>query len=255
MMKLDEAITRRTLSALPAPTRTLFTCFLLTIGIGYAAALFYLFLVDVDPHQKVGIGIAEGIARKYHGARSKTRLESALRGPMSDRLEEPDKQEILRWLHDGASEDGFAEVQPIFEKICMNCHKPATGLPIPPLTGFEDIRKVAQVDMGLSFLQLARVSHVHLFGMSIIFLLTGGIFAFSAVSAKLRLLIIAVPYVSIWADVGSWWIMKYQPDFAYAVLIGGALMGVSLAAQILISIWEMWFTGSAAPPATHSEVS
>jgi hypothetical protein len=49
--------------------------------------------------------------------------------------------------------------------------------------------------------------------------------------------------------------MKYQPDFAYAVLIGGALMGVSLAAQILISIWEMWFTASAAPPATHSEVS
>jgi len=113
-------------------------------------------------------------------------------------------------------------------------------MPIPPLTSFEDVRKVAQVDTGLSFLQLARVSHVHLFGMSIIFLLTGGIFAFSAVRAKLRVLVIVVPYVSIWADIGSWWITKYQPGFAYAVLIGGGLMGVALAAQILISIWEMW---------------
>lgn len=255
MTKLDESIATRTLAALSVPTRALFTCFLLTIGIGYVAALFYLFLVDVDPHQKVGIGIAEGIAQKYHGVRSKTRLEAALRGPMSDRLEEGDKQEILRWLQDGGSADGFTKVQPIFEKICVKCHDPATGMPIPALTSFEDVRKVAEVDTGLSFLQLARVSHVHLFGMSIIFLLTGAIFAFATIPAKLRMLIIVVPYLSIWADIGSWWITKYQPGFAYVVLFGGGLMGVALAAQILISLWEMWFKDSVAPAASHSTIA
>jgi len=29
--------------------------------------------------------------------------------------------------------------------------------------------------------------------------------------------------------------------FAWVVVIGGALMGLALAAQILISLWEMWF--------------
>jgi len=250
MTKSEESMTVRTLGTLSTPMRALLTCFLVTIGVGYVAALLYLFLVDIDPHQKVGVGIAEGIAQKYHGTRGNTRLEAALRGPMSDRLGEPDKQEILRWVHDGASADGFAKVKPIFERICTQCHSPTTGMPIPPLTSFEDIRKVAQVDTGLSFIQLARVSHVHLFGMSIIFLLTGGIFAFSAVPAKLRLLIIVVPYVSIWTDIGSWWITKYQPGFAYAVLIGGGLMGVALAAQILISIGEMWIKGPPVPDAT-----
>jgi hypothetical protein len=28
--------------------------------------------------------------------------------------------------------------------------------------------------------------------------------------------------------------------FAWVVVIGGALMGLALAAQILIAIWEMW---------------
>ncbi|OGA68278.1 MAG: hypothetical protein A3G81_02650 [Betaproteobacteria bacterium RIFCSPLOWO2_12_FULL_65_14] len=53
--------------------------------------------------------------------------------------------------------------------------------------------------------------------------------------------ILAMPFFAIWADIGSWWITKYEPVFAWVVVIGGALMGLALAAQILISLWEMWF--------------
>jgi hypothetical protein len=42
-------------------------------------------------------------------------------------------------------------------------------------------------------------------------------------------------------DIGSWWVTKYySPVFAYVVLLGGAFMGLSLACQILLSLWEMW---------------
>ncbi|MBI4714587.1 MAG: hypothetical protein HY760_01335 [Nitrospirae bacterium] len=41
-------------------------------------------------------------------------------------------------------------------------------------------------------------------------------------------------------DIGSWWFTKWEPVFAYTVIIGGILMGFSLAAQILIPLWEMW---------------
>jgi hypothetical protein len=229
------------LGTLSAPVRMLFTCFLLTIGAGYLIALSYLFVMDIEPYQKVGMTVVEGIEAKYHGQRGKTRLEAALRGPMSDKLTPADSEKIIQWIHNGATPEGFTLVQPIFEKICIACHSEKSGLPIPPLTTFDQVKEVAQVDTGTSLGELARVSHIHMFGISIIFLLTGGIFALSEISTKWRMLIIVLPYFAIWADIGAWWITKYEPIFAYVVLFGGGLMGVALAAQILISLWEMWF--------------
>ena len=36
------------------------------------------------------------------------------------------------------------------------------------------------------------------------------------------------------------------PAFAYVVLIGGVGMGLALAAQIFISLWEMWIDAAKA---------
>ena len=249
MAEVSSSMAGATLGTLPRPMRALFTCFLLTIGIGYIAALFYLFLVDVDPHRKMGMSTAEGISMKYHGREGGTRLEAALGGSMSDRAAPADKQAILEWVRHGANEADFASVQPLFEKTCAVCHSPKSGLPVPPLTNYEEVRKVAAGDTGAGVSQLARVSHVHLFGISIIFLLTGGIFALSEVPIRLRIAILILPYAAIWADIGSWWITKYVPVFSWVVLIGGGLMGLMLAAQILISLWEMWFKRSSFTPA------
>ena len=238
-----------TLATLPRPMRALFTCFLVTIGIGYIAALFYLFLVDVDPHRKMGMSTAEGISMKYHGRDGGTRLEAALAGTMSDRASPADKQAILDWVKRGANEADFASVKPLFEKTCVACHSTKSGFPIPPMTSYEEVRKLAAVDTGAGIGQLARVSHVHLFGISLIFLLTGGIFAMSEVSVRPRVAILVLPYAAIWADIGSWWITKYLPIFSWVVLVGGAIMGLMLAAQILISLWEMWFKKTSLAPA------
>jgi hypothetical protein len=42
-------------------------------------------------------------------------------------------------------------------------------------------------------------------------------------------------------DIGSWWFTKIEPFFAYTVITGGVLMGISLAVQILLPLYEMWF--------------
>ena len=81
-----------------------------------------------------------------------------------------------------------------------------------------------------------------------IFLLTGGIFALSEVSVRPRVAILILPYVAIWADIGSWWMTKYLPIFSWVVLVGGGIMGLMLAAQILVSLWEMWFKKSSMAP-------
>lgn len=249
MLKFTEFSSGSNLRTITTPMRALFTFFLLTVGIGYIMALFYLFLVDVEPHQKMGMNASDGISMKYGGQQGKTRLEAALRGSMSDRLDPVDSQEIIQWIRGGATANAYEKVKSNFEKNCISCHSAKSGLPVPPLTSFEEVLKVTKVDTGASLSQLARVSHVHLFGIGIIFLLTGAIFALSEVSEKLRLVIIVLPYVTIWADIGAWWVTKYEPIFAYVVLIGGGFMGLALALQILISLWEMWFKSAQLIPA------
>lgn len=139
------------------------------------------------------------------------------------------------------SETGYAAVKPMFDRSCIACHNPSSGLQIPSLATFQDVQKLTRVDTGQSILQLARVSHIHLFGISIIFLLTGVVFSLSETPVWLRISLVVVPYLAILADISSWWFTKFTPVFfGYVVVIGGAIWGLALAAQILISLWEMW---------------
>ncbi len=230
------------LRSLPIAFRALFSSFLILIGVGYLMALAYMYLVVIEPHQQMGEGLAAGISDEYHGLpKGKTLLESALMGPMADKLGAADRSRILQWIQAGATVDGYPQVEPIFAQNCIGCHM-ANAHSIPPLANFADVQKVAAADTGTSLTDLAEVSHIHLFGISIIFLLTGAVFALSTTPVWVRVFFVVVPYLTILMDIGSWWFTKYLDPafFAYVVLGGGAGMGLALAAQILISLWDMW---------------
>lgn len=235
------------LHRLPAPLRVLFSCFLLMIGVGYLMALSYLYMVDVEPHQKMGMGMISGIAMKYHGTSAGTRLAAALRGVMADKIDPDDREKVLRWVESGASAKGYEAVKPVLDKNCVPCHNSRSGQPIVPLTNYQEIQKVTQTDKGPSIAQLARVSHVHLFGLSVLFLLTGAIFSLSETPTWLRVLLVIIPYLAIVADIGAWWATKFDPLFAVVVISGGALMGLALAGQIFISLWDMWLRTAKGP--------
>jgi hypothetical protein len=226
---------------LPVTLRTLFSSFLIVIGIGYLMALSYLFLVDIEPHHQEGQGPVEGISEKYHGSTSGTRLEAALKGTMADKLTTEERDQVFQWIRAGATADGYVKIEPILTQKCGICHSARSGLPISPLTSFEDVQKVTKTDTGLSLLQLAKVSHIHLFGISMMFVLTGAIFSLSATPIWFRVAVLVVPYLAIIMDIGSWWATKYyDPVFAYIVLVGGAFMGLAMACQIFVSLWDMW---------------
>jgi hypothetical protein len=50
-----------------------------------------------------------------------------------------------------------------------------------------------------------------------------------------------IPFAAMLLDVVSWFITKTIPEFAYVVIFSGALMGLSMGMQILLSIYQMWF--------------
>jgi hypothetical protein len=226
------------LKGLPVPVKVLFTSFLLTIGAAYIFALAYLYFIDVEPHRDVGMGLLQATIHKYYGNRGDTRLEKAIRGTMGERLTAEEERDISIWIKDGASAEEFLKVKPIFDRSCVVCHRPGSGL--IPLTTYEEVRAITDIDFGESIRVLSRVSHIHLFGMSFIFILTGIIFSMSEMNIYLKLLIIALPFIAMWIDIGSWWFTKFQPAFAYTVIIGGVLMGIAFGAQVFISLYEMW---------------
>jgi len=230
-----------TLRRLPSAFRALFSCFLIVIGIGYLTALSLLFLVDIRPNEGAGKSLVEDISEQYHGLPRSTRLETALKGPMSTMASPDERNRIFKWIHSGATKRGYAAVVPIFKANCVSCHNPQNNPSIPPLTSYDEVKQLVKTNTGEDIEELARVSHIHLFGISLIFMVTGVIFALSETPAWLRVTLVVIPYLTIIMDIGSWWLTKYlDPAFAYVVLIGGGAMGLALAAQIVIPLWEMW---------------
>jgi hypothetical protein len=52
---------------------------------------------------------------------------------------------------------------------------------------------------------------------------------------------VVIPFLAMMLDVLSWFVTRSLPSFAYVVVASGALMGVSMGLQILLSVWQMWF--------------
>jgi hypothetical protein len=112
---------------------------------------------------------------------------------------------------------------------------------LPDFTQFENIAKRAETDSGASFSSLARVSHIHLFGIAFIFMFVGLIFSLAAgVPPMLKASAIVMPYIFLLVDISSWWLTKLSPHFAWLVIIGGGMMALSFAFMWVVSMYEMW---------------
>lgn len=238
-----------TLRKLPCSLKALFTSYLLVMGVGYAMSLFYLFLMDVDPHRKMGMSSVAGVIHKYYGRRDVTKLESALRGTMSEYVRAEERDQILEWIRTGAQRESYPKIEPILLNNCAVCHD--KGAIPPPTSSYEDALRLTVADRGASILQLARVSHVHLFGIAFLFFLSGLIFCLAELREGIKIVVVSMPFAAMFLDILSWWLTKYQPLFAYTVLGGGALMSLGVPIQILIPLHQMWILprrNPSAPP-------
>lgn len=219
--------------------RLLCTFVLLTLGLGYCFATILIWETHVGLDGKPGLS-ARDIVIAYRGDVS-TRLELALKGSMSDRIDPVSRARIFQWIEEGTQEASYNTViKPILAEKCLLCHG-GSNPHIPDLSSFEKIKSVAVRSTGVSIGTLVRVSHIHLFGLTFIFAVTGFIFSLTYVKIWIKRILITAPFIAIYLDVGSWWVTKVSEPFAYVVILGGALMGCSFAAQFFISMRHMWF--------------
>jgi hypothetical protein len=228
-------------SELPLSMRTLFTATLIVLGIAYLFAMIQIYDVHAGRDGKPGLS-AEDIAIAYSGSKTATRLESALSGPMSGMLPADERATIIGWVHRGLDNAEYdSTIKPIIERRCLACHD-GSNPHIVNLNGYENIAKVAQIDTGMSLTTLVRVSHIHMFGITFIFFIMGLIFSHAYVRPVwFKSAVIALPFLSIVIDIGSWYLTKINTAFAWAVIIGGGLMGLSFAIQWFVSMYQIWF--------------
>jgi len=224
---------------LPLPIRSLFTGYILVIGIGLLMAGAQVLLTHGMADGKFGVSV-DDIVYSYYGDRSNSKLETKLRGSMQDKASEKVKREIIMWAQTGASRDAWNEnIGAHFQQNCVACHSVIPA--IPSFTTYEGVLPSAAVDTGETIDALARVSHIHLFGIAFIFFFVGFIFNQAVgVQPLLKSVLIFTPFAFLLVDVLSWWLTKWYPGFAIFTIIGG--VGYSLASTIMLltCLYQMW---------------
>ena len=228
-----------TLRNSPFSVRIFCSSVLLTLGIAYTLALVYLYAQEVRPHRLQGHGLVQGIANTYHGIPGETQLLASLRGTMATTVTPEEFADIEAWVLAGAPEATYGEkVGPIIENNCASCH--GEGGYFPLLTSFEDVEPLTQPDAGVDVKRLARMTHVHVLAIPLVFFMLGSFFVRTRYPEKLKAVLVALPFAAVVWDIAHWWITRMEPSAAAGVVMGGALMSLGFASQWFLTAWDTW---------------
>jgi hypothetical protein len=231
-------------SELPYSQRVLYTATLLILGIAYSFALLQIYFTYAG---RAGGNPAlityRDIVVGYSGNRNGSRLETALRGPMSRMISSDDREAIFAWLQNGSQRETYDKVvKPILDSDCMDCHD-GSNPHRPNLNGYDNLKQMTAVDTGPTIATLVRVSHIHLFGLTFIFFVMGLMFTHSYVRPVwLKCTIVALPFAAIVIDVSSWYIIRLFNPFALVEIAAGTVMAACFASMWLVTMYQLWFS-------------
>ena len=91
------------------------------------------------------------------------------------------------------------------------------------------------------FVWTLKWTHIHLFGMNMIFIFLGAITLFLDLSVKLRLWLVALPFFGVIADIAAMWLKGFvSPVFFWLHVPGGGLFGIIFGFVSPRALWEMW---------------
>ncbi len=239
-------------SEMPYSQRFLYTATLLILGMGYLFALLNVYFTYAGKAGGNPLLLSyRDIVVAYSGSGQGSRLEGALRGPMSTMLPPDESNVLIAWANQGAKQAAYEkDVKPTLDRRCMACHD-GSNPHLPNLSTYEGLKKVTEKDTGASVATLVRVSHIHLFGLTFIFFIMGLMFTHAYVRPVwLKCLVVVAPYFAIVMDVSSWYFTKLYNPFAWVVIGAGALMASCFAFMWLVTMYQMWL---AAPPKMVAE--
>mgnify|MGYP001588507276 CR=1 FL=1 len=92
----------------------------------------------------------------------------------------------------------------------------------------------------ISYRGLLEGTHFHLFDFAIVLLLVNHLTVFSGLNQRLKLLLIAVSFMSGFLDIASGWLIRFvSPEFAYLKVLGFITFQVSFAILLVSSFFAL----------------
>ena len=91
------------------------------------------------------------------------------------------------------------------------------------------------------FVWTLRWTHIHLFGMGIIFIFMGIISLLLDAGTTFRAWLIVLPFMGVLIDILAMWLKAFvSPIFFWLHLPGGGIFGLVFVYVSLRALWEMW---------------
>jgi hypothetical protein len=91
------------------------------------------------------------------------------------------------------------------------------------------------------FIWTLRWTHIHLFGMSMIFIFLGTVTVFLDMSIKAKSWLVALPFVGVVVDIAAMWLKAFvSPVFFWLHIPGGGLFAVVFVFVFFRAMTEMW---------------
>lgn len=113
---------------------------------------------------------------------------------------------------------------------------------------FDDVpveKKVTPFYQTDEFIFALKFTHIHIFGMSAIFILMGILVLFLDISQRIRIWLIVLPFIGIIIDLASVWLKLFiDPVFFWLHIPGGVLFGAVFAVDSALMLWQMWMNPS-----------
>ena len=314
----DDVPHRFVLRDLPLVPRLVIAVFLMSVGVGYFAALVQLhfqaaspgrLLPDMDDAARIYNGDPNGKSQlerlltqeenlPFNGSGSMraafTSRSSGWKGQINKRAKEekldlPEAEKHLRgdrdgerlallaWIRAGAPEKPFesndfelagvpddqpitarylikddegnpvrprrVRIQNLLDDRCVRCHKEGGQVSDAPLETYDDVKNYCDVEArghAMSLTKLAQTTHVHLLGFSMLYGLTGLIFAFTSYPGWMRFLLAPLPLLAQVAEISCWWLGRIDPQFAHTISITGGIVAAGLFLHILLSLFNLF---------------
>lgn len=219
---------------------------------GWFTAFVNLYLSYAPLDGEPGLGLRD-IEYHFHGNRNTNRFASMINGPMAENFFDPND---IPWMTEWALAPGrpdfdpeahrrvFEErVLPVLEDDCQLCHVEGGKADFAPLTSYEEVEHLLQVDTGPDTAALARFSHFHLIGMGLLAALTG-LLALVFLPMPAAGILSCLPAAGLLLDVGGWWLTRETARAAPLVILGGGLFAAGIVGTHLLLQARLWGPGS-----------
>lgn len=179
------------------------------------------------------------------------------------KVEEPkreaERQALIAWIEAGSTKETYdADVFPLpagfdpthlHRNLLTESDPLALGMgrnaprPKPPGEKTPQERWDDAKDKQINVEHLTQSTHAHLLSFSMLWALTGIVFAFSNNSYFLRCLLSPIVLIAQVLDISCWWLSRLDgigPYFALAILGTGGIVGMGVGAHITLSLWSMY---------------